>query len=87
MDAQWSRTMTLKNQECLSGRAGDYPVAWHAGHISTIRSTWLRLFNDGLPHSSLTLAAAPGFERYDACFDDSTGHAGVEIWQPLCNLN
>ncbi|MDQ1062653.1 AraC family transcriptional regulator [Stenotrophomonas sp. SORGH_AS_0282] len=65
--------------------AGDYLVAWHAGHISTIRSTWFWLLNDHLPGSGLTLADAPDFERYDARFDDRTGHGGVEIWLPLSN--
>lgn len=71
--------------QAVSIQAGDYLVAWHAGHISTIRSTWFWLLNDHLPRSGLTLADAPDFERYDARFDDRTGHGGVEIWLPLSN--
>lgn len=63
--------------------AGDYLVAWHAGHISAIRSTWYWLLNDYLPRSGLSLADAPDFERYDDRFDDRTGNGGVEIWLPL----
>jgi len=64
----------------------EYLVAWHAGHIATIRSTWLWLLNDYLPVSGLTLADAPDLERYDARFDDRSGHGGVEIWLPLADL-
>jgi AraC family transcriptional regulator len=61
----------------------EYLVAWHAGHISAIRSTWFWLLNDYLPASGLTLADAPDLERYDTRFDDRSGHGGVEIWLPL----
>ncbi|WP_282295158.1 AraC family transcriptional regulator [Stenotrophomonas sp. PS02289] len=67
--------------------AGDYLVAWHAGHISAIRSTWYWLLNDYLPGSGLTLMDAPDFERYDARFDGRTGNGGVEIWLPLGDSN
>lgn len=61
----------------------EYLVAWHAEHISAIRSTWFWLLNDYLPASGLTLADAPDLERYDTRFDDRSGHGGVEIWLPL----
>lgn len=61
----------------------DYLVAWHAGHISTIRATWRWLLDVHLPAAGLHLANAPDLERYDARFDDRTGHGGVEIWLPL----
>ncbi|AKU49648.1 helix-turn-helix domain-containing protein [Xanthomonas arboricola pv. juglandis] len=64
----------------------EYLVAWHAGHISAIRSTWFWLLNDYLPASGLTLADAPDLERYDARFDDRSGHGGVEIWLPLTDV-
>lgn len=60
-----------------------YLVAWHAGHISTIRSTWYWLLNHYLPASGWSLADAPDIERYDERFDDRSGHGGVEIWLPL----
>lgn len=64
----------------------DYLVAWHAGHISTIRATWRWLLDVHLPASGLQLADAPDLERYDARFNDHTGHGGVEIWLPLDTL-
>ena len=60
-----------------------YLVAWHAGHISTIRSTWYWLLNHYLPASGWSLADAPDIERYDQRFDDRSGNGGVEIWLPL----
>jgi len=60
-----------------------YLVAWHGGHISTIRSTWFWLLDQYLPASSLHLANAPDLERYDTRFDEHTGQGGVEIWLPV----
>jgi len=60
-----------------------YLVAWHGGHISTIRSTWFWLLDQYLPASNLHLANAPDLERYDTRFDEHTGHGGVEIWLPV----
>lgn len=60
-----------------------YLVAWHGGHISTIRSTWFWLLDQYLPASDLHLANAPDLERYDTRFDEHTGHGGVEIWLPV----
>lgn len=71
--------------QAISIAPREYLVAWHAGHISAIRSTWFWLLNDYLPASGLTLADAPDLERYDARFDDRSGHGGVEIWLPLAD--
>jgi len=60
-----------------------YLVAWHGGHISTVRSTWFWLLDQYLPASNLHLANAPDLERYDTRFDEHTGHGGVEIWLPV----
>lgn len=60
-----------------------YLVAWHGGHISTIRSTWFWLLDQYLPASNLNLANAPDLERYDTRFDEHSGHGGVEIWLPV----
>ncbi|HCV95223.1 MAG TPA: AraC family transcriptional regulator [Stenotrophomonas sp.] len=62
-----------------------YVVAWHAGHIATIRSTWYWLLNHYLPAAGLCLADAPELERYDARFDPHSGHGGMEIWLPLAD--
>jgi AraC family transcriptional regulator len=71
--------------QAISIAPREYLVAWHARHISAIRSTWFWLLNDYLPASGLTLADAPDLERYDARFDDRSGHGGVEIWLPLAD--
>lgn len=60
-----------------------YLVAWHSGHISTIRATWFWLLDRYLPASNLNLANAPDLERYDTRFDEHSGHGGVEIWLPV----
>ena len=60
-----------------------YLVAWHGGHISTIRATWSWLLDHYLPASRLSLANAPDLERYDSRFDEHSGHGGVEIWLPV----
>ncbi|MEG0182437.1 MAG: AraC family transcriptional regulator [Stenotrophomonas sp.] len=60
-----------------------YLLAWHAGHISTIRATWFWLLDHYLPASRLSLANAPDLERYDTRFDEHSGHGGVEIWLPV----
>ena len=63
-----------------------YLVAWHAGHVSSIRSTWLWLIDQYLPASRFGLAAGPELERYDMRFEDQSGHGGVEIWLPVDDL-
>ncbi len=60
-----------------------YLVAWHGGHISAIRSTWFWLLDTYLPSAGLDLANAPELERYDARFDEHSGHGGMEIWLPV----
>ncbi|MFL4597843.1 helix-turn-helix domain-containing protein [Stenotrophomonas maltophilia] len=60
-----------------------YLVAWHGGHISSIRSTWFWLLDQYLPGTGLSLADAPDLERYDTRFDEHTGNGGVEIWLPV----
>lgn len=62
-----------------------YVVAWHAGHISAIRSTWYWLLNQYLPAAGLNLADAPELERYDRRFDPHSGHGGMQIWLPLAD--
>lgn len=62
-----------------------YAVFDHAGHVSTIRSTWRAALEDWLPTSGHAIAAAPELERYGGNFDPRTGLGGVEIWLPLEN--
>jgi AraC family transcriptional regulator len=61
----------------------DYAVFTHTSHISTVRGTFMAIFNDWFPTSRHSPADAPVFERYDARFDSRTGNGGFEIWVPL----
>jgi AraC family transcriptional regulator len=56
-----------------------YAVFLHAGNVSTIQSTWQRIFA-WLPSSGLQSAHTPDFEVYGEGFDAATGDGGVEIW-------
>jgi AraC family transcriptional regulator len=60
-----------------------YAVFTHSEHISTIRRTVNTIWNQWLPASTLKVADAPNFERYDVNFDPQTGNGGLEIWIPV----
>jgi AraC family transcriptional regulator len=60
-----------------------YAVFAHTEHVSTVRGTFMAIFNDWLPGSGHVPADAPVFERYDERFDGRTGMGGFEIWVPL----
>lgn len=60
-----------------------YAVFTHGDHVSTIRGTFVAIFNDCLPRSGHQVADAPVFERYDERFDRRTGTGGFEIWVPI----
>ena len=60
-----------------------YAVFFHAGHVSTIRQSWMTIFNKWLPESGYKAAGAPEFERYTERFNPMTGAGGVEIWIPV----
>ncbi len=60
-----------------------YAVFAHAAHISTIRATYLAIFNTWLPKSGYQIAGGPQFERYDEHFNSHTGTGGFEIWVPI----
>ncbi|MBS0640032.1 MAG: AraC family transcriptional regulator [Proteobacteria bacterium] len=60
-----------------------YAVFTHAGHVSTVRTTFMAIFNDWLPRSGYQFAEAPVFERYDERFDPHTGKGGFELWIPI----
>jgi AraC family transcriptional regulator len=72
--ADWSRVEIMQQQ---------YAVFLHSEHISAIRATHQRIWNEWLPASAVQAAAAPDFERYDRSFDPRTGLGGVEIWIPI----
>jgi AraC family transcriptional regulator len=60
-----------------------YAVFTHTEHVSTVKATFMAIFNDWLPNSALRSADAPVFERYDERFDARTGMGGFEIWVPV----
>ena len=62
-----------------------YAVFSQKDHVSTIRQTWLTIWNQGLPESGHKAAGGPEFERYAEEFDPRTGGGGFEIWVPILN--
>ena len=60
-----------------------YAVFTHDQHVSSIRGTFMAIFNDWLPNSGYRSADAAPFERYDERFDGHTGTGGFEIWVPV----
>jgi AraC family transcriptional regulator len=60
-----------------------YAVFTHTDHVSTVRGTFMAIFNDWMPRLGLQSADAPVFERYDERFDSRTGMGGFEIWIPI----
>jgi predicted transcriptional regulator YdeE len=58
----------------------EYAVFKHPGHVSTIRTTWERIFEWLSTDPSYQSAHKPDFEVYDELFDLVTGLGGVEIW-------
>jgi AraC family transcriptional regulator len=60
-----------------------YAVFSHRDHISTIRQTWLTIWNTWLPDSGYVVADRPEFERYGEEFDPASGCGGFEIWIPI----
>ncbi|HSB11377.1 MAG TPA: GyrI-like domain-containing protein [Blastocatellia bacterium] len=61
-------------------QAQDYGVFEHRGHVSTIRTTWERIFEWLSTSASYQSANKPDFEVYRETFDSHTGVGGVEIW-------
>jgi len=63
--------------------AQKYAVFSHREHISTIRSSWMTIWNKWLPESGHELVDAPDFERYGEEFDPRAGTGGLELWVPI----
>jgi AraC family transcriptional regulator len=60
-----------------------YAVFEHREHVSTVRGTFMAIFNEWLPNSGYRNADAAPFERYDDRFDARTGMGGFEVWIPI----
>ena len=76
LPADWSRVRIPEQR---------YAVFLHRDHISTIRRTWLTIWNKWFPESGRQPAGGPEFELYGENFDGATGLGGVEIWIPIKN--
>ena len=61
-------------------QAQEYAVFEHRGHVSTLRTTWERVFQWISSAASYQSAHKPDFEIYDETFNPVTGLGGVEIW-------
>jgi AraC family transcriptional regulator len=60
-----------------------YAVFRHRDHISSIKNTFVAIYNQWLPASGYEAARAPELERYGEEFDGRTGLGGVEVWIPI----
>ena len=62
---------------------GLYASFEHVEHISTIRNSWLKIYNEWLPRSEYKLTNSPEYEIYSADFDPITSSGSVAIRIPL----
>jgi len=60
-----------------------YAVFEHREHISSLQSTFHKIWNNGLAGSGYQAADGPALERYGESFDPRTGLGGLEIWVPI----
>ena|SRR5688500_9307262 len=65
--------------------AQHYAVFLHSGHISDIRITCQRIWNEWLPNSSYQSANKPDFEKYDHRFNRGTKSGEVEFWLSIAD--
>lgn len=61
----------------------EHAVFVHRQHISTIKNTFMAIWQDWLPNSGRKAAEAPCYELYDERFDARSGTGITEIWIPL----
>jgi predicted transcriptional regulator YdeE len=64
-----------------------YAVFLHSGHISDIRVTCQRIWNEWLPNSQYQSANKPDFEKYDHRFNLETKSGEVEFWLSISEKN
>lgn len=60
-----------------------YVIFEHAGHVSTMPSTFETIWKRWVPDCGLKVSGKACFEKYTPSFDPSTGMGGMEIWIPL----
>lgn len=63
--------------------AMEHAVFTHRDHISSIKNTFMAIWQDWLPNSGRKAAEAPCYEVYDERFDARSGNGVTEIWIPL----
>jgi AraC family transcriptional regulator len=60
-----------------------YAIFQHRAHISGIRSSWAKIWNEWMPTSGCESADGAVIEFYSEQFDARTGEGGVELWVPI----
>ncbi len=68
---------------CIEISPQRYAVFEHAGPLSTLPRTCMRIWNEWLPASGMVSAFAPDFERYSEDFDPAAGTGVLEVWLPV----
>jgi AraC family transcriptional regulator len=63
--------------------AARYAVFRHAGHVSTVRGTYRKIFDHALPEHNWTIPDGPVLEKHDTGFDPVSGEGGIAIWVPI----
>jgi AraC family transcriptional regulator len=59
-----------------------YAIFTHDGPVSTVRRTWVHIWEEWLPQSGRTMTDGPVVESVEE-FDAETGSGVVEIWIPV----
>jgi len=71
------------NSQTIVIPKGLYASFEHVGHISTIRNSWRKIYNEWLPQSEYNIIDSPEYEIYSAEFDPVTSGGSVAIRVPL----
>lgn len=74
--------------ECMDGQSifipkGLYASFEHNEHISTIRNSWRKIYNEWLPQSEYKLLNSPEYEIYSTEFNPLTSGGSVSIRIPV----
>lgn len=64
-------------------KAGKVAVFRHPNHISNIRSSWHRIFNEWYPPKNTQVSGHPPYEFYSKDFDPIAQIGSVDIYVPL----
>ena len=75
--------LTLINSQEIFIPKGLYASFEHIEHISSIRTTWRKIYNEWLPQSEYSLINSPEYEIYSPEFDPITNGGSVSIRIPV----